>query len=53
MIFNYVGFNWAKVVDEIKFSAWKMLKTRAKDFACNLYEWNSNPLVCMGMGGMI
>jgi hypothetical protein len=40
-------------VDEIKFSAWNLLRVRAKDFTYNLYEWNTNPLVCMGMAGTI
>ncbi|MCI32656.1 hypothetical protein A2U01_0053870, partial [Trifolium medium] len=53
MIFNHVGFNWEKVVDEIKISAWKILKASAKDFSCSLYDWNSNPLECMGMGRML
>jgi hypothetical protein len=49
MIFNNANFNWDRVVEEIKVSSWKILKARDKNFCYNLYEWNSNPLICMGM----
>ncbi|KAK2401286.1 hypothetical protein QL285_050891 [Trifolium repens] len=48
MIFNNANFNWERVVEDIKVSSWKILKARDKNFSCSLYEWNSNPLICMG-----
>jgi hypothetical protein len=36
---NQMIFNWEKVVDEIKFCAWKVLKARAKYFTWNAYKW--------------
>jgi hypothetical protein len=52
MIFNNANFNWERVVEDIKVSSWKILKARDKNFSCSLYEWNSNPLICMGARGL-
>jgi hypothetical protein len=49
MVFNNANFNWERVVEEVKFSSWKTIKARYKNFSCNLFEWKSNPLICMGM----
>jgi hypothetical protein len=47
MIFNRPGFEWQKVVEEVKSISVENLRTRAKDFSFDLNNWVLNPLGCM------
>jgi hypothetical protein len=49
MIFNRPGFEWQKVVEEVKSISVENLRTRAKDFSFDLNNWVLNPLGCMGV----
>jgi hypothetical protein len=48
MIFNYVGYDWEKVLEEIKILSWRILKARSKGFTYDLSMWRTNPLACLG-----
>jgi hypothetical protein len=39
----------AVVIDGVKTSSWKWWVGRSKGNPCLLYEWQSEPIVCMAM----
>lgn len=47
VLFNGEVLNWSRAIDSIQFRSWLWLKGKAKSFDFSLYEWSSNPLVCL------
>lgn len=47
VIFNGADVELSLALDSIQFKSWIWLKGRIKDFRFTLYEWISNPMVCL------
>jgi hypothetical protein len=48
MVFNHIGYDWEKMLEEVKILSWRILRARSKGFMFELSMWRTNPLVCLG-----
>jgi hypothetical protein len=51
VIFRQEGFAREKVVEEAKVMSWRILKNRSKGFDFPLFQWITNPLLCIVVRG--
>jgi hypothetical protein len=49
MIFNQSGYDWEKLLEEVKILSWRIIRARSKGFLCDLCMWRTNPLACLGL----
>jgi hypothetical protein len=49
MTFNQTGYDWEKLLEEVKILSWRIIRARSKGFMCDLSMWRTNPLACLGV----